>query len=43
MWKWNDGGDRFISRKKYVDFPFYGEVVLNKQDKSFQRINDEFW
>ena len=25
-----------------VDFPFYGEVVLNKKDKSFQRINDEF-
>ena len=28
--------------KKYVDCPFYGEIVLNNKDKCFQRINDQF-
>ena len=28
---------------KYVDCPFYGEIVLDKKDKCFQRINDQFW
>ena len=29
--------------ENYVDFPFYGETVLNNKDKCFQRINDQFW
>ena len=32
--------DLFV--KKYVDCPFYGEIVLNNKDKCFQRINDQF-
>ena len=32
--------DLFV--KKYVDCPFYGEIVLNNKDKCFQCINDQF-
>ena len=28
--------------KNYVDFPFYGQTVLNNKHTCFQRINDQF-